>query len=81
MRKKRERRGKKRRNAAAAPPAAVLVTFVPPRMFPAVPQGPLIAAVRLSYVVTGEWVFVRMLSLKGQETKCSLLVKFEIQDA
>lgn len=40
-----------------------------------------VAAVRLSYVVTGEWVFVRMLSLKGQETKCSLLVKFEIQDA
>jgi phosphatidylinositol phospholipase C delta len=40
-----------------------------------------VAAVRLLYVVRNEWVFVRMLSLKGQETKCSVLVKFEIEDA
>jgi phosphatidylinositol phospholipase C delta len=40
-----------------------------------------VAAVRLLYVVKDEWVFVRMLSLKGQATKCSLLVKFEIRDA
>jgi phosphatidylinositol phospholipase C delta len=38
-----------------------------------------IAAVRLLYVVPG-WRFIRMLDLKGRETKCSVLVKFEIED-
>ncbi|USW53617.1 Putative C2 domain, phosphatidylinositol-specific phospholipase C, X domain, C2 domain superfamily [Septoria linicola] len=40
-----------------------------------------VAAVRLSYVRSGEWVFVRMLNLKGKETHCTVLVKFEITDA
>jgi phosphatidylinositol phospholipase C delta len=39
-----------------------------------------VAAVRLLYVAPG-WSFIRMLDLKGRETKCSLLVKFEIEDA
>jgi phosphatidylinositol phospholipase C delta len=39
-----------------------------------------VAAVRLLYVVRNEWVLIRMLSLKGQETNCSLLVKFIIED-
>ncbi|EEY23660.1 1-phosphatidylinositol-4,5-bisphosphate phosphodiesterase delta-1 [Verticillium alfalfae VaMs.102] len=39
-----------------------------------------VAAVRLLYA-TGEWNFIRMLDLKGQETKCALLVKIEIVDA
>ncbi|KAM5347690.1 hypothetical protein ACJ41O_007514 [Fusarium nematophilum] len=39
-----------------------------------------VAAVRLLYVVPG-WSFIRMLDLKGHETKCSVLVKFEIEDA
>ncbi|EEU40055.1 uncharacterized protein NECHADRAFT_57828 [Fusarium vanettenii 77-13-4] len=38
-----------------------------------------VAAVRLLYVVPG-WSFIRMLDLKGHETKCSLLVKFEFED-
>ncbi|KAM0285441.1 hypothetical protein ACHAQH_001388 [Verticillium albo-atrum] len=38
-----------------------------------------VAAVRLLYT-TGEWTFIRMLDLKGQETKCALLVKIEIAD-
>lgn len=38
-----------------------------------------VAAVRLSYVVEG-WSFIRMLDLKGRETHCSLLVKFDITD-
>ncbi|KAH8680036.1 putative 1-phosphatidylinositol-4,5-bisphosphate phosphodiesterase 1 [Tricladium varicosporioides] len=38
-----------------------------------------VTAVRISYAVS-EWRFVRMLDLKGRETKCSLLVKFEVQD-
>ncbi|KAJ9136915.1 Phosphoinositide phospholipase C [Pleurostoma richardsiae] len=38
-----------------------------------------VAAVRLMYVVPG-WTFIRMLDLKGRETKCSLLVKFEFED-
>lgn len=37
----------------------------------------VVAAVRLSYVQPG-WKFIRMLDLKGRETKCSLLVKFEV---
>lgn len=36
-----------------------------------------VEACRLSYVVPG-WTFIRMLDLKGSETKCTLLVKFEI---
>lgn len=40
-----------------------------------------VCAVRLLYVRANEWVFIRMLNLKGQETACSLLVKFEIVDA
>ncbi|KAI4870386.1 PLC-like phosphodiesterase [Hypoxylon rubiginosum] len=39
-----------------------------------------VAAVRLLYVVPG-WSFIRMLDLKGRETKCSLLVKFDVDDA
>lgn len=38
-----------------------------------------VTAVRLSYVTSG-WRFIRMLDLKGQETKCSLLVRFEVTD-
>ena len=37
------------------------------------------AAVRLSYVLGG-WKFIRLLDLKGRETSCSLLVRFEIRD-
>lgn len=39
-----------------------------------------VAAVRLLYVAPG-WNFIRMLDLKGRETKCSILVKFDIVDA
>jgi phosphatidylinositol phospholipase C, delta len=39
-----------------------------------------VTAVRLLYIVPGAWVFIRMLDLRGKETKCSLLVKFEIED-
>jgi len=39
-----------------------------------------VAAVRLVYAVGG-WTFIRMLDLGGRETKCSLLVKFEVGDA
>ncbi|KAK4208582.1 PLC-like phosphodiesterase [Rhypophila decipiens] len=39
-----------------------------------------VSAVRLMYVTPG-WSFVRMLDLKGRETTCSILVKFEISDA
>ncbi|GAB0136492.1 hypothetical protein EsDP_00004792 [Epichloe bromicola] len=38
-----------------------------------------VAAIRLTYVVPG-WSFIRMLDMKGRETKCSILVKFEIED-
>lgn len=38
-----------------------------------------VAAVRLSYAAQG-WVFIRMLDLKGRETHCSLLVRFEFGD-
>ncbi|KAF2420558.1 PLC-like phosphodiesterase [Tothia fuscella] len=37
------------------------------------------AAVRVLYAVK-DWVIIRMLDLKGRETKCSLLVKFEVED-
>lgn len=40
----------------------------------------VVTAVRISYAVPG-WTFVRMLDLSGQETTCTLLVKFEIEDA
>lgn len=38
-----------------------------------------VAAVRVSYLTKG-WGFIRMLDLKGRETTCSLLAKFEISD-
>lgn len=40
-----------------------------------------VCCVRLLYVRVDQWVFIRLLNLKGQETGCSLLVKFEITDA
>ncbi|KAK4173382.1 PLC-like phosphodiesterase [Triangularia setosa] len=39
-----------------------------------------VAAVRLLYVVQREWGFLRMLDLKGHETGCTLLVRFEVED-
>ncbi len=39
----------------------------------------VVAAVRLLYVQSG-WKFVRMLDLKGHDTPCSLLVKFDVHD-
>ncbi|KAJ2903046.1 hypothetical protein MKZ38_010466 [Zalerion maritima] len=39
-----------------------------------------VSAVRIMYLVPG-WSFIRMLDLHGHETACSLLVKFEIEDA
>ena len=39
-----------------------------------------VVALRLAYVVTGQWRFVRMMDLKARQTKCSLLVKFEVGD-
>jgi phosphatidylinositol phospholipase C delta len=39
-----------------------------------------VAAVRLLYVASG-WSFIRLLDLKGRETSCTLLVKFEFEDA
>jgi len=36
-----------------------------------------VAAVRLMYVAEG-WVFIRMLDLKGRETHCTVLVRFEV---
>ncbi|GAB1734015.1 hypothetical protein NU195Hw_g6707t1 [Hortaea werneckii] len=38
-----------------------------------------VAAVRLMYVTPG-WSFIRMLDLKGRETHCSVLVRFEFAD-
>ncbi|KAI1467544.1 PLC-like phosphodiesterase [Daldinia caldariorum] len=38
-----------------------------------------VAALRLMYAVPG-WSFIRMLDLKGRETKCALLVRFEFSD-
>lgn len=38
-----------------------------------------LATVRVLYAAEG-WSFIRMLDLKGRETKCSLLVKFETLD-
>ncbi|KAG6107772.1 hypothetical protein E4U13_006807 [Claviceps humidiphila] len=44
-------------------------------------RNPMLAvcAVRLAYVVPG-WSFIQMLDMKGRETKCSILVKFEVLD-
>lgn len=39
-----------------------------------------LTTVRVMYAAEG-WSFIRMLDLKGRETKCSLLVKFEVLDA
>ncbi|KAH8886102.1 1-phosphatidylinositol-4,5-bisphosphate phosphodiesterase [Thozetella sp. PMI_491] len=39
-----------------------------------------VAAVRLSYVQTGSWRFVRMRDLHGVKTGCTVLVKFELDD-
>lgn len=39
-----------------------------------------VAAVRLSYVVPGQWRFVRMLDLRGHETACTVLVKVGFED-
>lgn len=38
-----------------------------------------LTTVRIMYAASG-WNFIRMLDLKGRETKCSLLVKFETSD-
>ncbi|KAI6353465.1 hypothetical protein MCOR25_008985 [Pyricularia grisea] len=38
-----------------------------------------VAPIRLLYAVDG-WTFIRMLDLKGHETRCALLVRFEIED-
>lgn len=38
-----------------------------------------VAAVRLMYATPG-WSFIRMLDLRGHETTCTLLIKFDIQD-
>lgn len=38
-----------------------------------------VTAVRLLYVVPG-WSFIRLLDLRGHETTCSLLLKFEFED-
>jgi phosphatidylinositol phospholipase C delta len=40
----------------------------------------VVTAVRILYAVKG-WTFIRMLDLSGQETTCTLLVKFELEDA
>ena len=37
-----------------------------------------VAALRLAYAVSG-WSFIRMLDLRGHETTCSLLVRFEFE--
>lgn len=39
-----------------------------------------VLAVRLLYAAPG-WNFIRMMDLQGRETKCSILVKFDIEDA
>lgn len=45
-------------------------------------RNPMFAAlaVRLEYVTPG-WNFLQMLDLKGRDTTCSILAKFEIEDA
>ncbi|KAK4159923.1 PLC-like phosphodiesterase [Cladorrhinum sp. PSN259] len=40
----------------------------------------VLAALRLLYVGDNGWRFIRMLDLKGHETGCTLLVRFEITD-
>ncbi|KAI1854011.1 hypothetical protein JX265_003666 [Neoarthrinium moseri] len=39
-----------------------------------------VAAVRLAYVVPAQWRFVRMLDLRGKETTCVLLVRFDFEE-
>lgn len=39
-----------------------------------------VGCVRVSYLVRGEWRFVRMLDLGGRETTCTMLVKVDIDD-
>lgn len=39
----------------------------------------VVGAVRVLYLSAG-WSFIRMLDLKGRETRCTLLVKFEVVD-
>ncbi|KAI9903712.1 hypothetical protein N3K66_000241 [Trichothecium roseum] len=45
-------------------------------------KNPMFAtvAIRLQYVGE-EWTFVRLLDMKGQETNCTVLVRFEFRDA
>ncbi|PWN51122.1 PLC-like phosphodiesterase [Violaceomyces palustris] len=38
-----------------------------------------VAAVRLQYAVRSAWRFIRLLDLKGRETRSTLLVKFEME--
>ena len=38
-----------------------------------------VTVVRLLYVVPG-WSFIRLLDMKGHETRCTILVKFEFED-
>lgn len=40
-----------------------------------------VGAVRVLYAVKNEWRFIRLLDLRGHETRCSLLVKWEVEDA
>jgi len=40
-----------------------------------------VTAVRIEYVIKGVWRFIRLLDLHGRETTCSILVKFEVEDA
>lgn len=40
----------------------------------------VLTTIRIMYAAEG-WNFIRMLDLKGHETKCSLLVKFQVLDA
>lgn len=40
-----------------------------------------VGAIRLEYARNHEWVFVRMLDLKGRETKCNVLIRIDIDDA
>lgn len=39
-----------------------------------------VTAVRVEYIVRAEWRFIRLLDLHGRETKCAVLVKFDVED-
>lgn len=39
-----------------------------------------VTAARVEYIVRGEWRFIRLLDLHGRETKCAVLVKFDVED-